>query len=114
MISDHLCTIFQYPIYSLLVFDSKKNAIPVAWIITPRFAICEIHRWMRALYDRIHSKDPTWKLGGFIIDDPLADLNVIRLTFVKLYFFICLMFATIMLQEHYFICHAGMSFNVQF
>lgn len=68
----------KYPIYSLLVFDSKKNAIPVAWIITPRFASTEIHRWMRALYDRIHSKDPSWRLGGFIVDDPLADVNVIR------------------------------------
>ncbi|XP_020588249.1 uncharacterized protein LOC110030047 isoform X2 [Phalaenopsis equestris] len=71
----------KYPIYSLLVFDSKRNALPVAWIITPRFANGEIHRWMRALFDRIHSKDPTWKLGGFIVDDPLADLNVIREVF---------------------------------
>ncbi|RWW41930.1 hypothetical protein BHE74_00052553 [Ensete ventricosum] len=28
----------KYPIYSLLVFDSNKNAIPVAWVITPNFA----------------------------------------------------------------------------
>ncbi|KAG0478816.1 hypothetical protein HPP92_013535 [Vanilla planifolia] len=72
---------FKYPIYSLLVFDSKRNAIPVAWIITPRFAGNEMHIWIRALYDRIHSKDPTWKLGGFIVDDPLADINIIREVF---------------------------------
>ncbi|KAG0478762.1 hypothetical protein HPP92_013481 [Vanilla planifolia] len=72
---------FKYPIYSLLVFDSKRNAIPVAWIITPRFTGNEMHIWIRALYDRIHSKDPTWKLGGFIVDDPLADINIIREVF---------------------------------
>ncbi|KAJ6790841.1 Uncharacterized protein M6B38_248215 [Iris pallida] len=69
------------PVYSLLVFDSKNNAIPVAWIMTPNFASGEIHRWMGALYDRVRSKDPTWKLGGFIIDDPSADVNTIREVF---------------------------------
>ncbi|XP_020101546.1 uncharacterized protein LOC109719351 isoform X2 [Ananas comosus] len=68
----------KYPIYSLLVFDSQNNAIPVAWVITPNFANGEMHRWMGALYDRVHSKDPTWQLGGFIVDDPLADLLTIR------------------------------------
>ncbi|XP_020243005.1 uncharacterized protein LOC109821233 [Asparagus officinalis] len=71
----------KYPIYSLLVFDSNNNAIPVAWIMTPNFASCEIHRWMGALYNRVRSKDPTWKLGGFIVDDPLADVLTIREVF---------------------------------
>ncbi|XP_072955921.1 uncharacterized protein [Typha angustifolia] len=71
----------KYPIYSLLVFDSYNNAIPIAWIITPNFANGEIHRWMGALYDRVHMKDPTWQLGGFIVDDPLADLLTIREVF---------------------------------
>lgn len=34
---------------------------------------------MRALYNRVQTKDPTWKLAGFIVDDPLADVNTIRL-----------------------------------
>lgn len=63
---------------SLLVFDQKNNAIPVAWIITPRFASCDTYRWLRALYDRIHSKDTTWRLGGFIVDDPSSDVHLIR------------------------------------
>ena len=60
------------------MFDSKNNAIPVAWIITPRFACREAHRWLRLLHDRVHSKDPNWKLGGFITDDPLTDIHTIR------------------------------------
>ncbi|CAA7389819.1 unnamed protein product [Spirodela intermedia] len=71
----------KYPIHSLLVFDSNNSAIPIAWIITPRFACRESHRWLRSLYDRVHSKDPNWKLGGFIIDDPLADVHTIREVF---------------------------------
>ncbi|CAD6226395.1 unnamed protein product [Miscanthus lutarioriparius] len=71
----------KYPVHSILVFDQHKNAIPVAWIITPNFAHGEIHKWMGALYDRAHTKDPTWHLGGFIIDDPLADVHTIREVF---------------------------------
>ncbi|KAK4267766.1 hypothetical protein QN277_024503 [Acacia crassicarpa] len=68
----------KYPIHSLLVFNSDKKAIPVAWIITPRFSSLDSHRWMRALYNRVHTKDPTWKLAGFIVDDPLYDVLAIR------------------------------------
>ncbi|XP_007052246.2 PREDICTED: uncharacterized protein LOC18614425 isoform X1 [Theobroma cacao] len=68
----------KYPVHSLIVFNSDKKAIPVAWIITPRFASVDAHRWMRALYNRVRTKDPTWKLAGFIVDDPSVDVLTIR------------------------------------
>lgn len=68
----------QYPIHSLLVFNLDKKAIPVAWIIAPKFSSLDAHRWMRALYNRVHTKDPTWKLAGFIVDDPSYDVLAIR------------------------------------
>jgi len=39
---------------------------------------------MRALHSRVQTKDPSWKLAGFVVDDPLADVPTIRL----LYFFL--------------------------
>ncbi|KAI7746540.1 hypothetical protein M8C21_004682 [Ambrosia artemisiifolia] len=72
----------KYPIQSLVVFNSDNKAIPVAWIISPSFLTSgETHRWMRALFNRVRTKDPTWKLAGFIIDDPLLDINAIREVF---------------------------------
>lgn len=71
----------KYPVHSLLVFNSNNKAIPVAWIITPQFASSDADRWVRALYNRIHSKDPTWKLAGFIVDDPFTDIRSIREVF---------------------------------
>ncbi|KAM7261249.1 hypothetical protein ACFE04_026724 [Oxalis oulophora] len=68
----------KYPIHSLIVFNQDNKAIPVAWIIAPSFATADAHKWMRALYNRVLDKDPTWKLGGFIVDDPLADVLSIR------------------------------------
>ncbi|KAJ3669383.1 hypothetical protein LUZ60_011333 [Juncus effusus] len=66
------------PLYSLVVFDSEGNAIPVAWIIMPNFANGEIHKWIGALYNRARTKDASWQLGGFVSDDPSADLFIIR------------------------------------
>ncbi|KAK6135697.1 hypothetical protein DH2020_030558 [Rehmannia glutinosa] len=79
----------------LLAYDSKfgsnklkpccvqlgQQGYPVAWIITPRFASRDTHRWIRALYNRVRAKDPTWKLAGFILDDPSADIRAIREVF---------------------------------
>lgn len=33
---------------------------------------------MRALYNRVRAKDPMWKLAGFIVDEPSADILAIR------------------------------------
>lgn len=60
------------------MFSSDNKAIPVAWIISPRFATGDAHRWMRALYNRVRTKDPSWKLAGFIVDDPSADIHAVR------------------------------------
>lgn len=74
---------FQYPIHSLVVFDSENKAIPVAWIIAPRVSSGDAYRWMRALCNRVHAKDPLWKVAGFVVDDPFADITTIRLVASK-------------------------------
>lgn len=71
----------KYPIHSLVVFNSDNKAVPVAWIIAPRFSSEDSYRWMRTLFNRVQMKDPAWKLAGFIVDDPLADILAIREVF---------------------------------
>uniref|UniRef100_A0A0A9D1P1 SWIM-type domain-containing protein n=1 Tax=Arundo donax TaxID=35708 RepID=A0A0A9D1P1_ARUDO len=68
----------KYPLHTLLVFDSRQHALPVAWIITRSITKQDTLKWMRALTDRIHAIDLTWRIGGFIIDDPASDLEPIR------------------------------------
>ncbi|KAF8380545.1 hypothetical protein HHK36_028032 [Tetracentron sinense] len=66
-----------YSIHSILVFNSDNKAISVAWIITPRFANVDEHKWIMALYNRVHTKDPACKLAGFIAYDPSTDVLTI-------------------------------------
>ena len=68
----------QYPVCSLLVFDSSQNAIPVAWIITSSFVGKDIHKWIGFLSKRIRTKDPRWKPNGILLDDPSFDYTIIR------------------------------------
>uniref|UniRef100_A0A0E0EQM9 SWIM-type domain-containing protein n=1 Tax=Oryza meridionalis TaxID=40149 RepID=A0A0E0EQM9_9ORYZ len=68
----------KYPLHTLLVFDSRQHALPVAWIITRSVTKQDTLRWMKALTERIYSVDSTWRIGGFVIDDPASELDPIR------------------------------------
>lgn len=71
----------KYPLCTLLVFDSRQHALPVAWIITRSIAKLDVSKWMKALLDRAIAVDPGWKVNGFLIDDAAAEIDPIRETF---------------------------------
>ncbi|KAM3274783.1 hypothetical protein ACQJBY_043655 [Aegilops geniculata] len=71
----------KYPLHTILVFDSRQQALPVAWIITRSVTKHDTSRWMKALTSRIHSVDSNWRIGGFIIDDPTSELDPVRNVF---------------------------------
>lgn len=68
----------KYPLCTLLVFDSRQHALPVAWVITRSFAKPDVAKWMRALLERARSTEPGWKISGFLIDDAAAEIDPIR------------------------------------
>ncbi|KAM7513830.1 hypothetical protein LguiA_003413 [Lonicera macranthoides] len=71
----------KYPLCTLLVFDSRHHALPIAWIITRSIAKPDVSKWMKALLGRVRSVDPGWKVNGFLIDDAVAEIDPIRETF---------------------------------
>ncbi|GJV27214.1 zinc finger, SWIM-type containing protein [Tanacetum coccineum] len=79
----------KYPLCTLLVFDSRQHALPVAWIVTRSVAKSDISKWMKALLDRVRAVDPTWKVNGFLIDDAAAETDPIRHTGNLMYFLLC-------------------------
>ncbi|KAA8531075.1 hypothetical protein F0562_005784 [Nyssa sinensis] len=71
----------KYPLCTLLVFDSRQHALPVAWVITRTIAKPDVSKWMKALLDRVRAVEPGWKVNGFFIDDAAAEIDPIRNTF---------------------------------
>lgn len=63
---------------TLLAFDSRQHALPVAWIITRSSAKPDVAKWMKALLGRASSVEPGWKINGFLIDDAAAETDPIR------------------------------------
>ena len=68
----------QYPLCTLLVFDSRKHALPVAWVITRTVVKSDVAKWMKALVDRVHTVDLGWKVNAFLVDDAAAEIDPIR------------------------------------
>lgn len=68
----------KYPLCTLLVFDSRQHALPVAWVVTRSSAKPDVTKWMKALLDRARSIEPGWKMSGFLIDDAAAEIDPIR------------------------------------
>ncbi|CAA2982278.1 uncharacterized protein LOC111397061 [Olea europaea var. sylvestris] len=71
----------KYPLCTLLVFDSRQHALPVAWVITRSIAKLDVAKWMKALLHRVRAVDTGWKVNGIIIDDAVAEIDPIRETF---------------------------------
>ncbi|XP_023536351.1 uncharacterized protein LOC111797547 [Cucurbita pepo subsp. pepo] len=71
----------RLPLCSLLVFDSSQNAIPVAWIIASSFADQDIRKWLGLLAERLRAKDPKWRIGSFLLDNPSFEVSIIREAF---------------------------------
>ncbi|KAL6528856.1 hypothetical protein OROMI_029032 [Orobanche minor] len=68
----------KYPLCTILVFDSRQHALPVAWIITRSIAKPDVANWMKALLYRVRSVDLEWRVNGFLIDDAATDVDPIR------------------------------------
>ncbi|KAG0480815.1 hypothetical protein HPP92_011673 [Vanilla planifolia] len=68
----------KYPLYTILAFDSRQHALPVAWIITRTVTKQDVSKWMKALADRVYAVDSAWKIIGYIVDDPALELQPIR------------------------------------
>ncbi|MBA0825526.1 hypothetical protein Goarm_022103 [Gossypium armourianum] len=54
----------MYPLCTLLVFDSRHHALPVAWIITPSVVKSDMSKWTKALFGRAQSIERGWKING--------------------------------------------------
>ena len=74
----YLSVCVQYPLCTLLVFDSRQHALPVAWVITRSSAKLDVSKWMKALLDKARSVEPSWKISGFLIDDAAVEIDPIR------------------------------------
>eukprot|EP01018_Ginkgo_biloba_P039103 Gb_31314 [translate_table: standard] len=65
----------KYPLFTLLVFETHKNGLPVAWIISSSSSTSDIQSYMKKIQSRIYEMDPMWRPSAFMVDHAAAEIN---------------------------------------
>ncbi|GLJ49469.1 hypothetical protein SUGI_1048140 [Cryptomeria japonica] len=77
---------FQFSHDSIISMDStfainkygKQSGVPVAWVVTSRNKIKDIHVWLMELQRRGKEKRPDWRINLFIMDYASAEIHAIK------------------------------------
>ena len=79
--------VFQYPLYTIMVFDEWRNGIPVAFFVISRTREQDLHPVLQALQIRIHTLKRDWAPSSIIVDNAQAEINTLRYSWSCLTFF---------------------------
>ena len=69
---------YKMTLYTIMVFDSHRNGIPVAWIIVSSNKRLDITGWLKAFRDKMLDEHKSWSPNAFLIDDADAEKEAIR------------------------------------
>eukprot|EP01018_Ginkgo_biloba_P015639 Gb_07089 [translate_table: standard] len=69
---------YEYQLYTLMVFNKKKNGLPITWVISSRDNASDIKIWLSALIEEGVKEREDWKVNAFMTDDALADIGGLR------------------------------------
>jgi hypothetical protein len=70
--------IFQYPLYTIMVFDEWRNDIPVAFFVVSRTREQDLQHVFQALQNKIHTVKRDWAPSSIIVDNAQAEINTMR------------------------------------
>ena len=60
----------------MLVFDEQE--VPIAWAISSRNKVDDIHGWLAEFYKRGKQCKEDWQVNAFMTDDASAEIEAIR------------------------------------
>ncbi len=72
-----LCS-YQFPLYTLMVFDEWKNSCPIVYIITSQNNENNLSKWMDAIKGKMQQSKLDWKPNTFIVDDVKVEINNLK------------------------------------
>ncbi|MCO5557588.1 hypothetical protein L7F22_011154 [Adiantum nelumboides] len=80
---------YKFQLYTILVFDTHQNGVPVAWVITSSAETNTIVTWLTRLRNRVLDYNKSWEANAFLVDDATAEINAISAVF-NIPIFLCL------------------------
>ena len=77
-VSRCVCCLYQYPLYTVMVFDNWRNGIPVAFFAISRSREQDLTPVLQALHSRVLKKNATWSPSSIVVDCAQAEINTMR------------------------------------
>ena len=68
----------QHSLFTAIVFDKHRNAVPVMWALCQRGTAKDIATWLEAMVRRCRARKPDWKPNTVIVDDCDASLKALK------------------------------------
>jgi hypothetical protein len=68
---------YKMALYTIMVFDSHKNGIPIAWIISSSKRL-DIIPWLKSFRNIMLDSFKSWSPNAFLIDDAEPEMGAIR------------------------------------
>ena len=69
---------YKMALYTIMVFDSHKNGILIAWIVRSSSKRLDIIAWLKASRNVMLDNFKSWSPNAFIIDDAELEMGAIR------------------------------------
>lgn len=73
---------YKMALYTIMVFDTHRNGIPVAWIIVGSSRCIDIVQWLKAFRNTMLDHYKTWSPNAFLIDDAQPEQGAIRYVYI--------------------------------
>lgn len=77
-VSRCVCCLYQYPLYTVMVFNNWRNGIPVAFFAISRSREQDLTPVLQALHSRVLKKNATWSPSSIVVDCAQAEINTMR------------------------------------
>ncbi|MCO5581493.1 hypothetical protein L7F22_035378, partial [Adiantum nelumboides] len=69
--------LWLFYLYTMLVFDSHCNGVPIAWVITSSTTFESICTWMTCFRDHMLDHYKSWEPRAFMVDDAEQEINAL-------------------------------------
>lgn len=68
----------QFHLYTILVFDTHRNGVPIAWVLTSAATLNVICTWLSKFRDAMLDYHKSWEPSAFMVDDAEREIDAIR------------------------------------
>ena len=74
--------LWQYPLYTVMVFDDWKNGIHVVFFVISRMQEQDLIPVFRSFHDRVTRLRANWCPSSIVVDNAQAEINTLRSFFI--------------------------------